>query len=78
MISVPMKWKRKWCRCSSLSSQWLNSIGTGEVRLDDIVFKDAFCIRLSRFLFDPLRARTSPTQTSDDQGTSRIDHNIGA
>ena len=73
-----MKWKRKWCRWSSLSSQWLNSIGTGKVRLDDSVFKDAFCIRLSRFLFDPLRARTSPTQTSDDEGTSRIDHNIGA
>ena len=77
MISVPMKWKRKCCRFSSLSSQWLNSIGTGEVRLDDREFKDAFCISLSRFLFDPLRAHISPTQTSDD-GTSRIDHNIGA
>ena len=73
-----MKWKRKWCRFSSLSNQWLNSIGTGEVRLDDSVFKDAFCIRLSGFLFDSLRARTSPTQTSDDDGTSRIDHNTGA
>ena len=72
-----MKWKRKWCRFSSLSNQWLNSIGTGEVRLDDSVFKDEFCIRLSRFLFGPLTALTSPTQTSDD-GASRIDHNIKA
>ena len=45
-----MKWKRKWCRFSYLSSQWLNNIVAGEVISDDSAFKDALYIRLSSCL----------------------------
>ena len=52
-------------------SQWLNCGGNREVKSDVCILKAHSCSH-----FSPCFDHTSPTQTDD--GTSQIDHDIGA